>query len=464
MDLVFTAMKKKFRISTNIKIRLAFQFMLIVASILLFFALLVYFFSYTSLQNKFRVNLLNRAQNTAVILIDVKEIDSTLLKKIHQNTISWQDEEIMVVDTNFKVLYLNNVSYIKPELLLSFYSQLNTSYFEIGDKEGVFYRHNYRGNISYVYVLARDTARQIYLKELRNILFWSIIFSAWISVLFSYLFSRRAMKPIADIIKSVKTISASNLSLRLDEGKGIDELETLAMTFNEMLCDIEASFRNQADFISNASHELRTPITIMIAESDYFLTRDHTLDEYRKHILNHSEDVKQLNQQINSLLHLAEVTRSKSLHFLPLRIDEILFDAVHQIKGKYGSQKIVLKIQYPDNEDLLLVRGHFGLLIIAFRNLIDNACKFSETDVCVSLQASEGKLQVLITDKGIGIPDNEKAHIFNPFIRASNAKYKSGFGIGLSLAARIFDLHHAIISIRSQEHKGTEIEVDFLKT
>lgn len=461
MDLDFIVMKKRFSIIMNIKIRLAFQFMLIVAGILLLFAILAYYFTFTTFHEKFKTNLLNRAQNTAVILIDVKEIDSTLLKKIHQNTISWQDEEIVVVDTNFKVLYSNNINIITPELLHSAYSSSEKSFFTFKDMDGVFYRHQYHQNLSYVYILARDTARQVYLKELRSILFWSIVFSLWVAVLFSYLFSRKAMKPVADIIKSVKTIGASNLSRRLDEGEGKDELETLAMTFNEMLSDIEDSFRNQAEFISNASHELRTPISVMIAESDYFLTHNHTTEEYKKHIANHIEDVKNLNLQINSLLQLAQVNRNVSLHLTRFRLDEVLFEVVHQIQGSYQTQKIITKIQYPDDDDLLVILGHAGLLQIAFRNLIDNACKFSNSDVSVELIANENQLIVLITDNGIGVPEGERTAIFEPFIRASNVKYKSGFGIGLSLVRRIFDLHSAKVSIRSEENKGAEFEIVF---
>ncbi len=448
---------------SNIKVRLAFQFMLIVVMILLFFAILVYYFSYTSLLNKFRVNILNRAQNTATILIDVKEIDSTLLKKIHQNTISWQDEEIIVVDTNFKVVYSNNVKALSEDIIKLEYSDTEKNFFTVGEKEGVFYKHMYHGNVNYVYVLARDIAAELYLKELKNILFWSILFSAWLSVLFSYLFSLRAMKPIANIIESVKKISASNLSLRLDIGAGQDELEKLAMTFNEMLSHLETSFKSQADFVSNASHELRTPISVMIAESDYFLAHNHTIDAYIKYISDQSEDIKKLNLQINSLLHLAQVSQNVGLHFFSIRLDEVLFEAVHQIKEKYKTQKIITKIVYPTNENLLLIDGHAGLLIIAFRNLLDNACKFSNSDVIVELKEKEEKLHVFISDKGIGIPDNEKSRIFNPFIRASNAKYKSGFGIGLSLVSRVFELHNAQIDIRSIETQGTVFEISFLR-
>ena len=101
----------------NIKTRLSFQFTLIVAGILLFFSVLVYYFSYTSQLNKFRENLLDSAKNTAILLINVVEVDSSLLKKIHQSTISWEKEEIALTDSAFNLVYSNNIQYLSDNVM-----------------------------------------------------------------------------------------------------------------------------------------------------------------------------------------------------------------------------------------------------------------------------------------------------------------------------------------------------------
>ena len=93
----------------NIKTRLSFQFTLIVIGILFFFSILVYYFSYSSQLTKFRENLLDGAKNTAILFFNVAEVDSSLLKKIHQSTISWEKEEIALTDSAFNLLYGNNV-------------------------------------------------------------------------------------------------------------------------------------------------------------------------------------------------------------------------------------------------------------------------------------------------------------------------------------------------------------------
>lgn len=445
----------------QIKTRLSFQFTLIVAGILLFFSVLVYYFSYTSQYAKFRQNLLDSAKNTATLLINVAEVDSTLLKKIQQATISWEKEELVITDSASNLVYSNNIQYLSNINTLINFANGNLNYFSIADKEGVYYKHIYNNRIYHVYIMAYDKSRIENLSELRKILFWSILFSVWLSVLFSYIFSRRAINPIARIVKNVKEINSLKLSNRLDEGNGKDEIAQLSMTFNEMLSDLEIAFKNQEDFVSNASHELRTPLSVMIGESDYLLSRERNKEDYINHISGLVADLKKLNMLINSLLELAQINREKEIAFSNVRIDEIVFNAIHQVITKYQGRKIVPKIQYPENSNELLINGNFGMLEIAFKNLLDNACKFSNEDVVVEFIISDKLINIIVSDKGIGIPSKEVESVYKPFKRASNVKYIGGFGIGLSLVAKILELHKATLKVDSRENEGTRIEILF---
>ncbi len=446
----------------NIKIRLSFQFTLIVALILLFFSALVYYFSYTSQLAKFRQNLFDSAKNTATLLINVAEVDSLLLQKIQQSTISWENEEIAFTDTLHNLRYGHNLHFLSQKENLINNAVGNIHYFSINEKDGVFYRHVYNNQITNVYALAYDKSRIENLSELRKILFWSILFSIWLSVLLSYFFAKKAIKPISNIIKSVKEINSLELGTRLDEGDKKDEIAQLAITFNQMLSDLEIAFKNQEDFVTNASHELRTPLTVMTGESDYILSRERTKDEYLKHIVGLNADLKKLNSLLNNLLELAQINRDKTIIFSEVRIDEIIFNSIFQIKSKYPGRKILPKIIYPEDENLLVIRGNEGLLTIAFNNLLDNACKFSDNEVMIDFAITEELIKIIITDKGIGIPQNELERIFRPFSRASNVKYIGGFGIGLSLVSRIFELHKAVMTIKSNLNKGTCVEIIFM--
>lgn len=447
----------------NIKTRLSFQFTFVVIGILLFFSVLVYYFSYSSQRSKFREILLEKAQNTAILLISVEGIDSTLLKKIHQTTSSLVEEEIALTDSANNIIYSNRTHYLSERILLEKSFTSSPNYFAIGEKDGVSYNHTIEEKAYHVYVLAYDNSRAENLIELRTILFWSILFSVWLSITASYFFSKLAIKPISNIISQVKEINSSRLNSRLNEGRRRDEIEQLAITFNQMLSDLELVFKSQDEFVSNASHELRTPFAIMIAESDYILGKERNSEEYIKHISGMVDDLRKLNALLNSLLELAQLNRNIQIFLSPIRIDELIFNTVQEIKTKYPGRKIQPKIEYSENENDLLITGNQGLLEIALKNLIDNACKFSTEQVEIKLFISEERIIVRIIDHGIGIPADEINTIFKPFRRGTNVKYIGGFGVGLSIVSKIIELHRAEIKVTSNENDGTCFEILFRK-
>jgi len=447
----------------NIKTRLSLQFTIVVFGILVFFSVLVYYFSFTSQRSKFRDNLLEKAQNTAILSINIEEIDSTLLKKIHQTTRSFEAEEIAITNESNKLLYSNKTDLLSEDNLISHTYNSRIAYFSIGDKDGVSYKHLSNNQYYHVFILAHDRYRAENIRELKIVLLWSILISIWVSVTAAYFFSKSAIKPISNIITKVKEINSSRLSNRLDEGKRQDEIEQLSITFNRMLSDLEKAFKSQDEFVSNASHELRTPLAIMIAESDYILSRTRNTEEYTTHISGLVEDLRKMNTLINSLLELAHLSGHKNIQMTDLRIDELIFNAIQSTKTKYPGRKIMPKIEYPDNENDLIIYGNQGLLDIALKNLFENACKFSSGDVEVKISMVDEAISVCITDHGVGIPEDQIGNIFNAFNRSTNVKYIGGFGIGLSIVARIMKLHAVEIKVSSMINEGTRFELRFGK-
>jgi len=448
----------------NIKSKLAIQFALLVLSILLFFSILVYYFSYTSQRAKFRENLLNQAQNTAILLINVQEVDSTLLIKIQQTTKSLEEEEIAITNSSNQIIYSNKIDYLTDETLLNHSGNIFPQFFSIGRKDGVSYRHQYNDQFYHVFVFAYDKYGVENMHELRKILFWCVLFGIWLSISASYFFSRSAMKPISRIVTSVKEINSSRLSSRLDEGRRKDEIEQLAITFNEMLSELELAFKSQDQFVSNASHELRTPLAVMIAESDYVLSKELTREQYIDHISGLVKDLRKMNQLINGMLELAHLNRNSNTLFSDVRIDEPVINAIQSVKVKYPGRKILLNIAYPENEELLLIKGNSELLEIALRNLIDNALKFSNDEIEVVVAMTVKFINIRIIDHGIGIPSDQYAEILKPFERGTNARFIGGYGIGLSIVKQIMELHSVEINITSKENQGTTIDLVFNKS
>lgn len=461
MVLVSIVAKKNYNM--NIKARLSLQFTSIVLGILVFFSILVYYFSFTSQRSKFRDSLLEKAQNTAILSINIQEIDSTLLKKIHQTTRSFEAEEIAITNESNKLLYSNKTNLLTPDKIISHTYNSRVAYFSIGRKDGVSYVHLGDKQYYHVFVLAHDRYREENLIELKNILVWSILISVILSVTAAYFFSKSAIKPISNIISKVKEINSSKLSNRLDEGKRQDEIEQLSITFNNMLSDLEKAFKSQDEFVSHASHELRTPLAIMIAESDYILSRSRDTEQYKNHLAGLVEDLRKMNSLINSLLELAHLNGNKDVQMTSVRIDELIFNTIKSIKSKYPGRKILPKIEYPDNENDLNVFGNQGFLEIAFKNLFENACKFSTSDVEVGISMVNGSIRVSIADQGIGIPEDQIGSIFNAFNRSDNVKYIGGFGIGLSIVAKVMKLHSIDIQVNSELNKGTQFLLIFPK-
>ncbi len=466
MGLAFTAAKPycdNIAFKMNIKLKLSLQFTLIVIGILVFFAALVYYFSYNTHVSKYHSYLEETAKNSAILLINVVEVDSALLKKIHQSTVTGEREEVVITDSAFRVLYRNRAELLTPQFIRSKVTGGLRGFYALKDKDGIFYRHVYNNRTYFVFVMGYDRMRHENLPELLQTLVWSILISAVLAVYLSYIFSRRAISPISRLVSSIKNISAKRLNTRLEEGNRKDEIAQLAMSFNEMLSELETAFRNQEEFISNASHELRTPFSVMLMETEYMLNKDRQAEEYREHLHKLSDDIRKLNGLVNSLLEMAQLNRSPELLKHTLRIDEIVFESVKQTKQRYPSRKIVSRINYPDHNSDLLVQGHAGLLQIAFNNVLGNACKFSDNDILVEFVITDKEITVSVTDTGIGIPSNQISKVVNAFTRGSNAKFKSGFGIGLSLVHKILEMHRVHYRIESDEDKGTIVKMTFTR-
>lgn len=447
----------------KIKDRLSIQFTLLVFVILIFFSFLVYYFSNSSQKSEFRKNLFDMAKNTAILLIDVEEVDSTLLNKIHKTTKSLDKEEITIYDSSGALIYSNQVQYLSGYKIAKIPENPGQEYFSIKEKDGIMYLYQAKGQTYQVYVLAYDTFKVENQSRLLKILFWSIISSILLSISVSYFFSRMAILPISKIVTEIKNINLSRLSKRLDEGKKKDEIEQLSINFNQMLSVLETAFKSQEEFISNASHELRTPLAIMIARSEYILSRDRNNLEYKQQMSELKVNLRNLNNLLNSLLELAHVNKENNTSISKIRIDEVIFNSIREVKQKHAGRKIIPRIEYSEDENDLLINGNPGFLEIAFKNLIENACKFSNGDVEVEISNINKNQIIRIIDHGIGIPENEIDNIFKPFSRATNANYYGGFGIGLSIVKKILDLHNAEIRIKSIQNKGTVFQIEFTK-
>lgn len=333
------------------------------------------------------------------------------------------------------------------------------SYFDIGDREAVALRRGnaVRGRATpnpttiTVVVAAYDAEGLARQKELLQILLASIPISILLTALAGALFSRRLVRPLTTMIGEVNEISSSNLAQRIDGSENKDELGQLAATFNRLLERLEEAFEAQKRFISNASHELSTPLTSLSSQLQVALQRDRSEHEYRQVLTSVHEDVLQMRRLTRSLLDLAKANAGGVPDLANVRVDEVLLKIAADIGRHQRAYTVELHYgEFPDDERDCLVFGSYELLYSAFRNIIENGCKYSvDQTVAVHLDYAGGSIVVRIVSTGNPVKPEEYDKIFEPLYRSGQTKGREGFGLGLSLARSIIRLHKGTLEVDS---------------
>jgi signal transduction histidine kinase len=307
---------------------------------------------------------------------------------------------------------------------------------------------------------AYDSPGSEKLRHLRLVLSLSFIGGILSSVIFGYLFSISLLHPLRRIADEAGEISAHNLTrrIRAATGRPKDEWSYLADTLNQLLNRLQESFEIQGRFIANASHELSTPLTSISSQLEVALQRARTEDEYRHIIQSVYQDTRQLSRLTQTLLQFARASGTAAgLEIDLIRIDEILLRLPGEVTKIDLRFSLTLDFdRLPEAEEELLVFGNEELLFTAIRNIISNACKYSDDHhATVRLTVESKEIVISVEDKGRGIGEEEWENIFQPFYRTDESHNVPGFGLGLSLSRRILMLHKGFISVDSVVGKGS---------
>lgn len=443
----------------NIRYRLSIQFTLIVLSILVVLTTNIYYFSSSYRENDYYSRLRDRANTTARLYLDVKEVDESLLKIIDKNTLALNQEKIFIFNPDDEQIYSNleDSLFNNPEVIKEVRENQIIEFHE-GLREAIGFVYNFENKPYVVIASAMDIYGIDKIKNLKIILFVSLLLGLIVTVFAGLLFAGKALSPIDSVVEQVKKITITNLNLRVDEGNKKDEIAKLAITFNQMLQRLEETFIQQRDFVSNAAHELRTPFTVLITEIDYCLMQERSKEQYINTLNNLSTELRNLSLLSNGLLDLARLSFDKSgFQMNIVRIDELLLETCNEVINKNKTYKPQLNFeQLPDDESFLEFYGSAQLLKIAVKNLIENACKFSEDKtVRIALSVNQNSIILKFTDRGIGIPKEDINNIFQPFYRGNNTQFIAGYGLGLALTLKIIHLHNGNINVESEVGKGS---------
>lgn len=273
----------------------------------------------------------------------------------------------------------------------------------------------------------------------------------------------KSFSPIENILFELKQINANDLSARLKTTKNEDEINQLINEVNNLLGRLESSFERISQFSSDASHELKTPLTIIRGEIEVTLRKERTTDEYKNALNNSLNELTLIEQTINDLLFLAKnekdlmVDKQENFYF-----DELIDESINEIKSFAILHQVEINFVL---EDSIEFKGFPNLLKIALKNALKNAIQFSHknSQVIVKSYINDGIFNISIQDFGIGIPLNEQEKIFEKFYRTDKSRNKNsgGTGLGMSILKKIIDIHKGIIKIKSKENIGTTIILSF---
>ncbi|MCG3166773.1 MAG: Adaptive-response sensory-kinase SasA [Bacteroidia bacterium] len=449
----------------QIRNKLTYQFVGIVASVLLLATLTIFVLFAEFRERDFYIRLNEKAIATAKLLVDENDVDAALLKLIDKNLRGvLPQEKVIIFDSSGKEIYNTDDEKkikVSKELITSIRLQKEV-HLKQNDFEMLGLSYNYNNN-NYIIVAA---AIDIY--GLRKLKFLSIVllvvflisiaavyFSGWI-------YSGRALEPISKVVREVDSISVNNLNARVGEGNGQDEIALLAKTFNKMLERIEAAFNAQRAFVGNASHELRNPLSVIRGQLEVALMKPRDKKEYIETLESLLEDIKHLTIISNRLLSLAQVSGVGLIDPKnEIRIDELLLETREELLQSTPEYNINISFETSiENDDSLLFQGNERLLKIAFFNLMENGCKYSPDHSClVDIGAEKENIVIRFSDKGVGIPADDLKNIFEPFYRGKNVIDRKGHGIGLSLVDKIVRLHGGSIAVDSTVKKGSVFTV-----
>jgi signal transduction histidine kinase len=405
--------------------------------------------------------------NTAKVLMEVEEVNADLLRRMERNNpASLPNQYIVIFNYKNEELYSSEGTKMIPvDTVLLNKIRLNQEVkFTYANFEAVGFLFTDKYDRFTVVAAARDVYGLDALENLRNVLIITLAASVILISILGWIYAGKVLSPITKIVNEVSNITEVNLDQRLGEGNQKDELSQLARTFNRMLKRLQDAFASQKNFIANASHEIKTPITVMSSEIEVALLLDRSKEYYVSSLKSVLSGLKGLNKLSSQLLLLAQTSADQpEKNFTLLRIDDILWEIKEEITKAHPEYQIDILLELGLEHESLQIKGDEQLVKVAILNLVDNGCKYSiDNRVEVTLKAKAGKgITAEFTNASTEIDPTAIDRIFEPFYRGKNNKKVKGSGIGLSLVQRIMNLHGGMIDVTFPADGKTRFTIAF---
>jgi Signal transduction histidine kinase len=311
--------------------------------------------------------------------------------------------------------------------------------------------------LGFVQVAQSTEGLEHMLKELLAVLALTLPFFLVASAASGYFLASRLLSPIDLMTRTARKFSEEDLSARIGLVETDDEIGRLAETFDEMLERIEDSFTRYRQFTADASHELRTPISVIQAILEVTKRRPRSVDEYRAAMDDLGAAAFRLEKLVSALMTLSRADMDAPIARSEVDLSDLLQGSVDSLRPLAEEKGLAISAEL---ESGLSVEGDSDALIQVFVNVIGNAIKYTESgSIFVRAKAKADGAEIEVRDTGIGMPESELPRIFDRFYRVDRSRASGGSGLGLAISRSIVERHGGRIGARSELGVGTSISI-----
>ncbi len=388
--------------------------------------------------------------------------DYDIWNKIYEHTLLNSKKQFVYIfdkrgRTFYKSYNLGRDSLPSPEDLMPY--RVNISSFNLGDKAIRLASLNtrfYRIRVAY----PEDEITEL-IQNLFSIFLLLIPIVLLISIFGGYFLAKQSLKPVDEITRTARKITATKLQERIHVINPRDEIGRLTETLNNMIGRLEASFEQVGQFSMDASHELRTPLTIMRGEIELALRETQTKESYKETLASLLEEVVRMASIIDGLILLAKADSGViKLDKKPMRLDVLVNEIKEDAEVLAERKQIHISVSKLDETTVMGDEIRLRQLML---NLVDNAIKYTQEGgkVTLSLERHNGHANFIVDDTGIGIPEKDLKQIFNRFYRIdkSRSRIPDGLGLGLSISKWVVEVHGGKIFVESKIGVGSKFTV-----
>ena len=284
-----------------------------------------------------------------------------------------------------------------------------------------------------------------------------------LAVLLIHFILERMLSPLKTVEETARDIAGGKkLDRRIEGIHTRDEVGQLADTFNQMMDKLEESFERERRFTSDASHELRTPTSVILAQTEYTLEKDRSVAEYKEALAVVEKQGRRMSALIGDMLDYSRMDLSADRYPMERLNLSSLIEETAQALAPVGASRVQYRVTV---EEGISLEGNAGLLSRLLQNLVSNAYRYGREDGMIEVvlqDRPEGPL-LSVQDDGPGIPKEEQEKIFERFYRSDASRSAKGTGLGLSLVKKIAQLHGAEVRVESEVGQGSCFMVQFKK-